>query len=191
MRPLPLSIWNRANLLTLEEIYRIAHIGTRIGIDKIRLTGGEPLVRNGITEFIEKLCANDSLQDLALTTNGTLLSKMGPQLKQAGLKRVNISLDTLKRDKFHQITRADMFHQVWDGIMMAAELAFTPVKINTVMMKGVNDDEIEDIAALSLKYPFHIRFIEYMPIGTEPSSTEQYFFSIDAIKKTAQPQWGT
>ena len=119
----------------------------------------------------------------ALTTNGTLLTKMGNRLKQAGLKRVNISLDTLKREKFHQITRADMFHQVWDGIMTAADLAFDPVKINTVMMKGINDDEIEDIAALSLKYPFHIRFIEYMPIGTDPTSAEHYFFSIDDIKK--------
>ena len=174
---------DRDNLLTLEEIFRIALVGTRIGINKIRLTGGEPLVRKGIVEFIERLCANDTLQDLALTTNGTLLTKMGNRLKQAGLKRVNISLDTLKREKFHQITRADMFHQVWDGIMTAAELAFNPVKINTVMMKGVNDDEIEDIAALSLKYPFHIRFIEYMPIGTDPTSAECYFFSIEDIKK--------
>ena len=173
---------DRQDLLTFEEIYRIAAIGTRLGIDKIRLTGGEPLVRKDIIEFIERLCELGTLKDLALTTNGTLLSKMGQRLKQAGLQRVNISLDTLDKNKYRELTRADQFHKVWEGIMTAAELAFDPIKINTVLMRGVNDDELEAIADLSLRYPFHIRFIEYMPIGTDPMASKHYFYPITELE---------
>lgn len=174
---------DRHDLLTFEEIYRIAAIGTRLGINKIRLTGGEPLVRKGIIEFIERLCELGTLKDLALTTNGTLLADMGQQLKQAGLQRVNISLDTLDKNKYRELTRADKYHKVWEGIMMAARLAFNPIKINTVLMRGINDDEIEAIAGLSLRYPFHIRFIEYMPIGTDPTANQHYFYPIAEIEE--------
>lgn len=174
---------DRQDLLTFEEIYRIAAIGTKLGINKIRLTGGEPLVRKGIVEFIERLCELGTLKDLALTTNGTLLADMGQQLKNAGLQRVNISLDTLDKAKYREITRADQFHKVWEGIMMSAQLAFDPIKINTVLMRGVNDDEIEAIARLSMRYPFHIRFIEYMPIGTDPMACQHYFYSIAELEE--------
>lgn len=174
---------DRQDLLTFEEIYRIAAIGTRLGINKIRLTGGEPLVRKDIVEFIERLCALGTLQDLSLTTNGTLLAEMGRRLKLAGLQRVNISLDTLDKNKFRELTRADLFHKVWEGIMTAAELDFKPVKINTVLMRGMNDDEIEAIAGLSLRYPFHVRFIEYMPIGTDPTASRRYFYPITRLEK--------
>lgn len=169
---------DREQMLSLEEIYRLAHIGTQLGITKIRLTGGEPLVRHGIIDFIERLSNLPGLQDLGLTTNGTLLAEKCVALKKAGLNRINISLDTLQRDKFRELTGADLFQQVWSGIMASAELGFQPLKINTVMMKGFNDNELEDIAALSLRYPFHIRFIEYMPIGTDPLAAERHFMSI-------------
>lgn len=172
----------RTQMLTLEEIYRLARIGTGLGITKIRLTGGEPLVRHGIVDFIENLSRLEGIRDLGLTTNGTLLAERALELKQAGLNRINISLDTLDRSKFKELTGADLFQQVWAGIMSAAELGFRPLKINTVMMKGFNDDELEAIAALSMRYPFHIRFIEYMPIGTDPLAAECHFMSIAELE---------
>lgn len=173
----------KERLLSLEEIQRLARIGIGLGINKIRLTGGEPLFRRGITNLVERLCELDGLEDIALTTNGTLIPDQGRQLKQAGLNRINISLDTLNKEKFRELTGADLFHKAWDGIMTAAELGFDPVKVNTVVMKGYNDDEIEQLADLARHYPFHVRFIEYMPIGTDPNGARKHFFSIAEIEK--------
>jgi cyclic pyranopterin phosphate synthase len=173
----------RRDLLSLEEIYRLICIATRLGIRKVRLTGGEPLVRKGIVDLIGCLARKTELQDIALTTNGTLLSRFGSQLKEAGLRRLNISLDSLKSEKYSRLTGADLFHEVWTGIMKAAELGFAPIKINTVVMKGYNDDEIEALAHLSRRYPFHIRFIEYMPIGTQPHMVHKQFYPADLIRK--------
>ncbi len=170
-------------LLSLEEIYRLIRIGTGLGIRKVRLTGGEPLCRKGLDGLIRQVRTNSAIEDISLTTNATLLAGQAAALKEAGLGRINISLDTLDREKFTELTGADQFDRVWDGIMTATRMGFNPVKINTVVMRGFNDDEIEKLAELSLRYPFHLRFIEYMPIGTDPRTAKQYFLSIDAIRR--------
>ena len=140
----------REQMLTMREIYRLARIAAGLGVTKIRLTGGEPLVRKGIVGLIGRLSRLAGIQDLGLTTNGTLLVERIKALREAGLNRINISLDTLEKEKFREITGSDLFPQVWTGIMAAAEAGFDPLKINTVMMKGLNGDELEAIAALSL-----------------------------------------
>ena len=175
--------WVEKNrLLTLEEIQRLVRIGIGLGICKVRLTGGEPLVRKGIVDLVTGLCRLEGLQDVSMTTNGTLLHHFGHRLREAGLRRLNISLDTLDRDKYQQMTGADLFSKVWDAILHAWQIGFAPVKINTVVMKGFNDGEIEDIAALSRKYPFHVRFIEYMPIGVDPVAARRYFMPVGEIE---------
>ncbi|MCP4748528.1 MAG: GTP 3',8-cyclase MoaA [Desulfobacteraceae bacterium] len=174
---------DKKKLLTLEEIERLVSIGTSLGITKVRLTGGEPLVRQGAISLVQRLNDVEGLKDLSLTTNGTLLTKYARGLKQAGLKRLNISLDTFNREKFRQLTGHDSFPKVWDGIQEALKTGFDPIKINSVVMKGYNDDEIEQLAALTLQFPFHVRFIEYMPIGAQPHLTHPYFISVVEIEK--------
>ena len=152
-------------ILTYEEILRIVRIGAKLGITKIRVTGGEPLVRKGVVDFLSQLSKIDALSDLSLTTNGVALKENLAKLKSAGIKRINISLDTLKRSKFRRITGLDLFDQVWQGIEMALQMGFHPIKLNIVALNGINDDELAEMARLSFDFPFHIRFIEYMPIG--------------------------
>ncbi len=177
--PVPLE---KKKLLSLEEMLRLVRIGVGLGIGKVRLTGGEPLCRQGLSGFIRKLNRLPGLEDVSLTTNGTLLTDRLDALKDAGLRRINISLDTLDRQKYHQLTGADRFDEVWRGIMAAADAGMHPIKINTVVMKDFNDDEIEAMADLAMRFPFHIRFIEYMPIGTDPWDARQYFYGMDDIK---------
>ncbi len=152
-------------ILTYEEILRLVKVGVKLGISKIRVTGGEPLVRKGVYDFLSELSRIDGLADLSLTTNGVALKDNLKKIKSAGIRRINISLDTLKREKFSQITGMDLFDQVWQSIESAREMGFHPIKINVVALNGVNDDELVAMAQLSFDYPFHIRFIEYMPIG--------------------------
>jgi cyclic pyranopterin phosphate synthase len=156
---------SHADILTYEEILRLVKVGIQLGISKVRVTGGEPLVRKGVYEFLGELSRISGLTDLSLTTNGVALKDNLEKIKAAGIKRINISLDTLKRQKFSKITGFDLFDQVWQGIEKALEMGFHPIKINVVALNGVNDDELLDMAHLSVEYPFHIRFIEYMPIG--------------------------
>ncbi len=152
-------------VLRYEEILRIIRIGVQLGITKIRVTGGEPLVRKGVYEFLSELGRIEGLTDISLTTNGVLLKDHLAQIRDAGIQRLNISLDTLDRERFTRITGQDAFDRVWEGIEAAHRMGFAPIKFNTVAMKGVNDDELIDLARLSFTYPFHMRFIEYMPIG--------------------------
>lgn len=152
-------------ILTYEEILRIVRVFASEGISKVRLTGGEPLVRKGIIDFISLLSQIEEIKDLSLTTNGLLLKDHAEALKLAGLKRVNISLDSLKRERFYQITRRDDFERVWSGIEEALRVGLTPIKINMVAIRGVNDDEIEAFARLTLHLPVTVRYIEYMPSG--------------------------
>ena len=152
-------------ILRYEEIIRIIKVGISLGISKIRITGGEPLVRKGVYDFLEQLADMDGLRDIALTTNGVSLKDNIEKIKAAGIKRINISLDTLSRNKYKEITGHDKFDQVWEGIELAHKNGFDPIKLNMVALSGVNDDELADFARLSFSYPFHIRFIEYMPIG--------------------------
>jgi len=152
-------------ILRYEEIIRIIKVGISLGISKVRITGGEPLVRKGVYDFLEQLAGMDGLRDIALTTNGVSLKDNIEKIKAAGIKRINISLDTLSRNKYKEITGRDRFDQVWEGIELAHKNGFDPIKLNMVALSGVNDDELADFARLSFSYPFHIRFIEYMPIG--------------------------
>ena len=172
-------------VLRYEEILRIARLSVRLGINKIRVTGGEPLVRKGCCEFLEKLATIDGLEDISLTTNGILLKPHINKLLSAGIRRLNISLDTLKPEKYQKITGYDGFDQVWEGIQQALEKGFHPIKLNAVVIKGVNDDELTQLAKLSFKYPFHIRFIELMPIG-KTSSPVSGPLLIPEIKKRIQ-----
>ena len=152
-------------ILKYEEILRIVRVGIKLGISKIRVTGGEPLVRKGVYGFLHQLSVLDGLTDLSLTTNGVSLKDNLEKIKAAGIRRINISLDTLNRKKYEQITGFDLFDQIWQGIEKALEMGFHPIKLNVVALDGINDDELTDMARLSFDYPLHIRFIEYMPIG--------------------------
>ncbi len=153
-------------ILRYEEILRLVRIGVNLGISKVRITGGEPLVRKGVYDFLDELTKIDGLSDVSLTTNGVLLKDNIEKIKSAGIKRINISMDTLDRQKFEKITGYDLFHQTWEGIELAQKMGFDPIKLNIVALRGINDDELVDIARLSFSYPFYVRFIEYMPIGT-------------------------
>ncbi len=158
-------------ILSYEEILRLVNIGIRLGIRKVRVTGGEPLVRKGVIDLLGRLARIKELEDVSLTTNGVLLAPNAQRIFDAGIRRINISLDSLNREKYAQITGYDKFEQVWAGIQQAREIGFSPIKINVVAMRGINDDEIRDFGRLSLENPFHIRFIEYMPIGNSRTNS--------------------
>lgn len=153
-------------ILRYEEILKIIRAGVRHGISKVRITGGEPLSRKGVYPFLEELGRIPGLDDISLTTNGVLLQDGLPAILKAGIRRLNISLDTLKREKFKEITGFDKLDAVMAAIYAAHDAGIAPLKINVVALPDINDDELEDFAALTFSYPFHIRFIEYMPIGT-------------------------
>ncbi|HBF43671.1 MAG TPA: GTP 3',8-cyclase MoaA [Desulfobacteraceae bacterium] len=154
------------DILTYEEILRLSRIAVNLGIEKIRLTGGEPLLRSSIYDLLPRLTSIPGLKEVCLTTNGVYLKGNLEKIKSSGIKRINVSMDTLRRGRYEKITGSDSFQDVWEGIELARELGFDPIKINVVVLKGLNDDEVVDLAELSQKYPYHIRFIEYMPIGT-------------------------
>ncbi len=178
----------REDLLTVDEIVRVAETAASLGVSKIRLTGGEPLVRPDALEIVARIAAIPGIHDLSLTTNAILLEKMAQPLADAGLDRVNISLDTLDADKFQRVTRFGDFSRAWKGILAAETAGLTPVKLNTVVVGGFNADELSQIACLSKVYPWHIRFIELMPVGNQqewgdglPSGAER-FISVQQMR---------
>jgi cyclic pyranopterin phosphate synthase len=169
-------------ILTYEEILRIVRVFATEGISKVRLTGGEPLVRKGIIDFISRLSQIEEIKDLSLTTNGMLLKEYAQDLKRAGLKRINVSLDSLIKERFCQITRRDEYGRVWNGIEEALRVGLFPIKINMVAIKALNDDEIESFARLTLHLPLTVRFIEYMPSGNGEEWKESDILTIPRIK---------
>jgi cyclic pyranopterin phosphate synthase len=171
------------DILTYEEILRLARIAVSLGVNKIRLTGGEPLIRKGIYDFIPQLTALPGLKDISLTTNGVYLKDNLEKLRSAGIKRINVSLDSLREERYKKITGYDSFKEVWEGIQLASKLEFQPIKINVVVIKGINDDEILDLARLTLHEPYHIRFIEYMPLGVKNKSDILRHVPSSLIKK--------
>ena len=173
------------DVLTYEEILRIVKVGVKIGIKKVRITGGEPLTKKNIYTFLNNLTDIDGIEDVSLTTNGIFLKDNIRKIKDAGIKRINISLDTLNREKYCQITGSDKFEDVWEGIELAHKLSFSPIKLNTVALRNINDDEFKDLANLSIHYPFHIRFIEYMPIGNSKIRKEHQILASE-IKERIQ-----
>ncbi len=172
MPPGGVQLMSHDDILSYEEIGTIARAAAELGIDKLRLTGGEPLVRSGLPELVQLLSGIETINDISLTTNGTLLSSFAAELKSAGLKRVNISLDTLKADRFELITRGGgSLAQVLEGIEAAREAGLEPVKLNMVVISGINDDELLDFADKTIAEGWHVRFIELMPLagGTAPA----------------------
>jgi cyclic pyranopterin phosphate synthase len=150
-------------ILSYEELLRIARIAAKIGIKKIRVTGGEPLVRRGVVGFLHGLHQVPGIEEVCLTTNGVLLQELARPIYDAGLRHLNVSLDTLRRDRYRHITGNDKLAAVMAGIEQAASLGFHPLKINCVALKGINDDEIWNLARLAKHYPYQVRFIELMP----------------------------
>ena len=166
---------SRTQILSYEEMLKVAKAAAHCGITKIRITGGEPLVRKGVVEFCRMLSEIDGLNSLALTTNGIYLEEMAEPLFNAGVRRINISLDTLRPERFEKITGYNRLPRVLAGIRRAEQIGMQPIKINTVVMRGINDDEIEDLARLTLDKPYHVRFIELMPTD---SSAYGYYESL-------------
>lgn len=171
-----------AELLQDEEILRLVHLFTSLGFDKFRLTGGEPTVRARVVNLVQEIAAVPGVNSLSMTTNGVLLSKLAAPLKAAGLQRVNVSLDTLDPHKFKQLTRWGSFEQVWDGIQAAQQAGLAPVKINTVVVRGYNEEDVASLAALTQDNPWQIRFIEMMPFaGATELQTHQVVKSSEMI----------
>ena len=168
------------DILSYEEILKIVETGIKLGIKKVRITGGEPLVRLGVEDFISDL-KRLQLDDISMTSNAVLLSEKAESLKSAGLDRINISLDTLDSKKFKKITRRDNLAAVLKGISAALNAGLDPVKLNVVVMRGINDDELFDFVELSRKENLNIRFIEYMPLGGEAEAEK--FISTQEIKE--------
>ncbi len=166
-------------ILSYEQIRKIVETGAKLGIKKIRLTGGDPLVRKNIAELVAILKDINGIKEVSMTTNGILLSEYAPQLKQAGLDRVNISLDTLQADKYQKITKVDAINKVKEGIKTALKYEFGPVKLNVVLLKDFNDDEVFDFIDLTRKYPLHVRFIEFMAFS---DTAKNNYLSIDELK---------
>ena len=153
------------DILRYEEIERIVRLAAGMGITKVRLTGGEPLARPDFVKLVKMIAAVPGIDDIAVTTNGILLAKYAKELKEAGLRRVNISLDTLKRERFKEITGGDKLNDVLAGIEAAHKYELEPVKINVVVMRGKNEDEVLDLARKTIEDGWHVRFIEFMPFG--------------------------
>lgn len=156
----------RTEILTYEEVSRLARLFASLGVDKIRLTGGEPLLRKNLNKLIKNLSLLVEIKDVCLTTNAALLAPQAAALKTAGLKRINVSLDTLQKDKFRQMTKRGNLDEVLEGLFAAKEQGFSPIKINVVIERGSNDDEIIDLVDFAKDNGFAIRFIEYMDVGS-------------------------
>ena len=175
-----LKHFKQSEILTTAEIIRIVRIACKYGVRKVRLTGGEPLLRNDIVQLISGI-KSAGIQDLSITTNAQRLAGMAKELKKAGLDRVNISLDTLLADRYRDITRGGEIDRVWEAIAEAERAGLSPVKINVVPVRGVNDDEIPAFAAMTLKKDVHIRFIEFMPIGNNGAWKPDAYLSKEEI----------
>ena len=162
---------DKKEILTFEEITRLATLFIGLGVEKIRLTGGEPLVRQNLDRLVKKISAIDGLKDLCLTTNGALLAEKVQSLKEAGLQRINISVDSLDPDKFKRITKRGDFEKVLEGIFAAKKHGLHPIKLNAVIERGVNDDDIIPLVEFSREHGLAIRFIEYMDVGNSNNWT--------------------
>ncbi len=170
-------------ILRYEELETIVKASVELGIHKFRLTGGEPLVRKGIVDFVKRLKSIPGVVELTMTTNGALLERLAKPLKAAGLDRVNISLDSLNHHKFNEITRCGDLKDVLAGIKASKEAGFSPIKLNVVTMKGFNDDEIHDFAQLTMEEAFEVRFIELMPFKGNKDINYEYISSEEILAK--------
>ncbi|HDN81015.1 MAG TPA: GTP 3',8-cyclase MoaA [Chloroflexi bacterium] len=178
-------------ILTFEEIETVVKAAASLGITKVRLTGGEPLVRKGIVELVRKIASVPGVEDLAMTTNGTLLAQYAQALKEAGLKRVNVSLDSLRPERFRRITRLGNLEDVLRGIEAARKVGLTPVKVNMVVIDGLNRDEVVDFARLTLEDEWHVRFIELMPIGPNVEVNHRGYVPMSEVRQEIEEALGS
>lgn len=174
------------DILTYEEIIRIVRIAVPIGIKKVRLTGGEPLARKNIASLISSLKKIEGVENISMTTNGILLEGYAEEFFHAGLDRVNVSLDSLRPERYREITRGGSLESVIRGIEKAHDVGLRPVRINMVPIKGFNDDEIEDFARLTLVKPYQVRFIEFMPTGSQELWSPERYIPVDEIKRIVE-----
>jgi cyclic pyranopterin phosphate synthase len=179
----PFKFLPHEEILTFEEIESIVRVGVKLGVKVVRLTGGEPLLRKGIVELMERLAKVPGLEDLSITTNGYFLSELVKPLKEAGLKRINLSLDTLSEEKFSELTGGFSLKKVMEGLYLSLSAGFTAVKINSVIIRGFNDEECEELAKLSIELPVEVRFIEFMPVGKNSLWDESRVVPISEIKE--------
>lgn len=179
-------LFGHREILTYEEIIRVARIAASLGVRKIRITGGEPLTRKDISFLISSLKTINGIEDISLTTNGILLEKLAGELADSGLDRVNISLDTLRPDRYREITRGGDIGPVLKGIDAAEQAGLLPIKINMVPVRHLNDDEIDDFARMALTTLRHVRFIEFMPIGSRDLWSDDRYISTDELKRTVE-----
>jgi len=173
---------DKEDWLTFDEIERIIQAFTELGVARVRLTGGEPLVRKNVDELALRLTALPGLDDLSLSTNAVLLQSQADKIHQAGINRINVSLDTLNPERFRQITGGEL-QPVLDGLMAAKLAGISPIKINMVAMKGINDDEFEDMVEFCLEHGFTLRFIETMPMGSTAEDATDHYYDLQAVKK--------
>lgn len=180
---------DRKEILRFEEIHRLVRLFAECGIRKVRLTGGEPLVRKNIIRLVRELAGISGIEELAMTTNGVLLEPIAAELKDTGLKRVNISLGSAERECYRQITGFDLLSKVTDGIYKAIEVGLTPVKINSVVIKGINISQIPALVEMSVRLPVLVRFIEYCPTSryTSPAS---YYVPNGKVRKIIERKFG-
>jgi cyclic pyranopterin phosphate synthase len=178
-----LSLIGHDDILRYEEILRVVKETVKMGISKVRITGGEPLVRRGVVDFFRSLKSIEGLDDISLTTNGVLLGRYAEHLAQAGMKRINISLDSLKSERYASITRGGDLQAVLQGIEAVHALGMAPIKINVVVVKGFNDDEVLDFARLTREKPYQIRFIELMPLGSSRVHNDGKFISNEIVRE--------
>ena len=179
------------DLLSYEELARVAGAMVRGGVRKFRLTGGEPLVRKDLHVLVGYLAALPEVEDIALSTNAVLLGRHAAALRQAGLKRVNISLDTLRPETFLRISVNQSLEPVLEGIRAAEAVGLHPIKLNTVVMRGVNDDEVADLAGLTLEKDWAVRFIEVMPMRQNPGKQTEQYVSADETRERIEARHGT
>jgi len=172
------------DILRYEEIIRVVTIAARVGIAKVRITGGEPLVRRGITEFVASLQSLGVIDDISLTTNGILLDAFASPLFRAGIRRINVSLDSLEPEKYSYITQGGDLQAVLRGIETARAAGFSPIKINTVAIRGFNEEEVIAFARLTLELPYQVRFIELMPLGAAAFSDSGMYLSNEIVRQT-------
>jgi GTP 3',8-cyclase len=180
----------RPELLTPEEIEKIARAGVQVGFHKIRLTGGEPTLRPDLIEIVERLGRLEGLSTLAMTTNGILLPEIAHDLKRAGMTRVNIHVDTINEVNLKRLMRWGELEKIWAGILAAEEAGLTPVKLNSVVLRGYNEEDVAQLAGLTIDHPWHVRFIEAMPLGIQANEALHRYVSNEETKRRIEATHG-
>lgn len=179
-----------ADLMQDDEILTFARLFASLGFDKIRLTGGEPTVRANIVDIVRGIASTEGIRSVSMTTNGLLLKKLAQPLADAGLQRVNVSIDTLNPDKFKRLTRWGKVEEVWEGILAAERAGLTPVKLNAVVVKGYNEEDVVDLAALTIDHPWQMRFIEMMPFGGATDLQVNQVITMKQIQDSIESEFG-